>query len=104
MGRTLRVYDRRGLKLRSLVGEYSRPLYSQIGNNMKITYWLAKNNNDESRAYDLREKTKKEILEAISIYDLGDYQSPEKITAECSDTFSLIKNCLGEGGPDFEWE
>lgn len=66
---------------------------------MRLTYWCCASL-DDSSAYNIRTKTKKE---ASAIRDEDDpyrvrYSDPFKVTVEYSDGLDLLRMCLGEGG------
>jgi hypothetical protein len=66
---------------------------------MKLTYWQARCLNDSS-VYDLRAKTKKQLLRDIEeCSQCGTrFDKPEKIVLEYSDGFELLDTTLSEGG------
>ena len=82
---------------------------------MTLTYWVAENKTD-SKSYNIRRKTKKEVIEELQRRELHpitiegvtewfqhdgtrpQFGNPHKITVEYKDGFDLICQCLGEGG------
>ena len=63
---------------------------------MKLTYWIARCKDDSPR-YNIRARTKKEILAG---HDLTNFSAPEKIVVEYADAFDLMDQCNGEGGSE----
>lgn len=55
---------------------------------------------DDSPAYSIRRKTKKEVQAELDSgrYDLKTQSKPFKITVEYSSGFDLLLACVGEGG------
>jgi hypothetical protein len=68
---------------------------------MIMKYWVAVCIND-SKAYNVRAKTKKEVLETLENYDSSDFEAPKKVEVEVDSAFDLLKMCLGEGGAYWE--
>lgn len=65
---------------------------------MTLTYWVAQCKND-SEAYNIRRKTKKEVVEAVAAdWSPSSYTKPKKVTVVYKDAFELLCDCLGEGG------
>lgn len=65
---------------------------------MSLTYWVAQCKND-SEAYNIRRRTKKEVVEAVSKdYSPGSYTKPKKVVVIYQDAFDLLCECMGEGG------
>lgn len=68
---------------------------------MKVTYWVAPYL-DDSSAYSIRAKTRREVIQALSRYPdngAGIFGPIEKVTVEYEDGFDLLRKCLGEGRP-----
>lgn len=65
---------------------------------MKLTYWVVECE-DDSQAYNLRAKTKREAVARAQLEnDSYDPSSVRKVTIEYADGFDLLAQCLGEGG------
>ena len=65
---------------------------------MKLSYWSAKCLND-SPAYNIRAKTKKEATAKRKSYGGdGSYGPVVKVAIEYRDAFDLMECCCGEGG------
>ena len=64
---------------------------------MKLTYWVAIQH-DDNKCYNLRAKTKKELLEKIKEAYWNKYDKPKKVTIEYKDSFDLMRQCLGDEG------
>ncbi len=63
---------------------------------MKVTYWTIECLNDSS-AYDIRARTKKEALEKLELFGQEGYDNVVKrITMRYNDGFELLDHCLGE--------
>lgn len=63
---------------------------------MKLTYWVAECLND-SKHYNIRKRTKKEVMQTLEGYNPGDYSPPRKVTVEYDDGFDLLTQCTYEG-------
>ena len=61
---------------------------------MKLTYWFSEHINCEK--LNLREKTKKVILEKIKKSGPENYKKPERVTVNYDSGFDLMKMCLSE--------
>jgi hypothetical protein len=80
--------------------------HQRKGNKMKLTYWVAENL-DDSQCYNIRAKTKKEVLNKITLVskewenetDLvaPKYGPVHKVEVEYADAFDLMDACMGEG-------
>lgn len=71
---------------------------------MKLTYWTIPHTND-SAAYNIRAKTKREALDqAANHWNDHDYDPSRvtKVTVEYDNAFDLLQQCLGEGGAWWE--
>jgi len=66
----------------------------------KLTYWVAQSLND-SAAYNIRAKTKKEALRQVG-NDGAYYGEVKKVVVEYRDGFDLMDQCLTEGGAGWE--
>jgi hypothetical protein len=66
---------------------------------MKLTYWIA-NCLDDSPAYSIRRRTRREVSAELAERGDGDYGEPHKITVKYDSAFDLLKRCLGEGAID----
>jgi hypothetical protein len=65
---------------------------------MKLKYWVAVNKYDDS-CYNIRKKTKKEVLEEITKREEKDrYTKPRRIEIEYTDPFDLLTQLVGEAG------
>jgi hypothetical protein len=62
---------------------------------MKLSYWYAPRI-DDSDAYSIRTRTKKQALEALE-YFYGSYGPVRKVTIEYQDGFDLMLACMSEG-------
>lgn len=69
---------------------------------MKATYWIAECLTD-SKAYNLRAKTRREVVTRLANTAPGDYSEPRRVTVEYLDGFDLIGACLSEGGGYWEY-
>ena len=68
------------------------------GDNMKLTYWCARQD-DDLTCYNIRTRTKKECLATIKAsWQPHIYSAPFKMTIEYADSFSLLEQCLSESG------
>ena len=67
---------------------------------MKLTYWVAVTY-DDSRAYNVRERTKREAVAAVSESGLS-HGPVHKVTVEYDDGFDLMDQCLSEGSGGWE--
>jgi hypothetical protein len=71
---------------------------------MKLTYWVATSNNDHS-CYNIRAKTKKEVLAQIADhYVASDFSEPKKVTVEYDDAFDLVMQCIDGESYGGYWE
>lgn len=65
---------------------------------MRLKYWYAQCHND-SNAYSLRGRTKKEVVELLEQFDDKTKFGPiVKVEVEYKDAFDLLKQVAGEGG------
>ncbi len=69
---------------------------NQIGDVMKLTYWLAECLND-STAYNIRRKTRRAVTNILADHDRSRYGPVRKVAVEYSDGFDLLNQCMGEG-------
>jgi len=70
---------------------------------MKLTYWIAKQENDHT-CYDVRAKTRKECSRLVSeLHNAKYYGKPEKVTVEYEDAFDLMIECRGHEDSGY-WE
>jgi len=67
---------------------------------MKLTYWVADCLND-SKCYNLRAMTRKEIQSKRAEYDEGSFGPPRKIEVHYDNALDLVAQCLGEGNIEF---
>jgi hypothetical protein len=65
----------------------------------RLVYWCCYNRSD-SRAYNIRAKTRREANTLRKAYNkyAADYSKPFKVTVEYVDAFDLLCQALGEGG------
>ena len=68
---------------------------------MKLTYWIAECL-DDSHVYNIRARTRREVVAALASYDVASYGPPKKVTFEYRDGFDLMNECLREGGGFWE--
>ena len=63
----------------------------------KLTYWVAPCL-DDSDAYSIRAKTRKEVVAILATYEDGcaRFGKPKKVTVKYDNVFELLKDCLGE--------
>ena len=71
---------------------------------MKLTYWVSERL-DDSEAYSLRGKRRRDVLEQLAEHDLtatggrtdwgGEYGPAHKVEVEYSSVFNLLEQCLG---------
>jgi hypothetical protein len=66
---------------------------------MRLTYWIAVCL-DDSEVYNIRAKTKKDVLRILK--DSGNpdgvgFGKPRKVTVEYEDNFDLMEQCMSEG-------
>jgi hypothetical protein len=67
---------------------------------MKLTYWCSENLSDH-RCYNLRAKTKKELVRKLQEeydWDKDNYSEPFKVTVVYKNAFDLMEQCNSEGG------
>jgi len=62
----------------------------------KLTYWIAKQN-DDHRCYDIRAKTKREVLAKMKEQNYKAWEKPIKVTIEYKNAFDLMSQCMSEG-------
>lgn len=65
-------------------------------------YWVVPHLTDH-RAYWIRARTRRDAIAEAEENGREVYGEPTKVTAEFQDTMALIRECLGEGGPPWEW-
>lgn len=70
---------------------------------MKLTYWVANCTNDHS-CYNIRAKTKKEVLAMMANYTATDFSAPKKVTVEFNDSFDLMLQCIDGESYGGYWE
>jgi hypothetical protein len=65
---------------------------------VKLTYWVATQHRD-SQCYNLRAKTKKEILSWFEsgVYEASDYDPPKKVVFEYADAFPRDRDQAPQG-------
>jgi hypothetical protein len=63
---------------------------------MKLTYWCC-NQTTDHQCYNLRARTKKEVLAMKKDHGGSGYSQPFKVTVEYKDAFDLMNQCMGEG-------
>jgi len=64
---------------------------------MKLTYWVSQCLND-SDAYNIRAKTKREVFDQLAnTHDPDGYGPVKKVTVDYDDGFDLMAQCLNEG-------
>ena len=70
---------------------------------MKLTYWHAECF-DDSSAYDIRTRTRKEAKEQVAIWVSNStrYGPIKKVTVEYSNAFDLMEQCSNEGRMGWE--
>ena len=69
---------------------------------MKLTYWVSECLND-SHAYNVRAKTKKEVVHQLrEHYNASGYGPVKKVTVEYFGAFDLLIECLSEDGGYWE--
>ena len=70
---------------------------------MKLTYWVA-TSTDDHFCYNIRAKTKKEVLAQMSNYNASDFSEPKKVTVEYDDAFDLVMQCIDGESYGGYWE
>lgn len=59
---------------------------------MKLTYWICVH--DDNPTYNLRARTKKELLKLLESYSAEEYDPPVKHTINYANAFDLAEICL----------
>lgn len=66
-----------------------------------LTYWVCRTKSD-SRHYNIRAKTKKDAMLEREVMGANGYEEAEKVSVYYKDSFSLMYDCLNEGGGSWE--
>jgi hypothetical protein len=66
---------------------------------MKLTYWVC-NQETDHQCYNLRARTKREVLEMKRNHGGAGYSQPFKVIVEYKDAFDLMDQCMTEGSID----
>lgn len=63
---------------------------------MKLTYWVSRRL-DDHQCYNIRCKTRRELVEILREADPTVYTKPFKVVVEYRNAFDLLYQCLDEG-------
>lgn len=68
-----------------------------------LTYWVCENL-DDSKAYNLRARTRREVVAMRAEYGVNAerFSKPFKVEMQYRDAFDLVARVLGEGGGEYE--